>query len=134
MKISVVITVFLVLLANAVASAQPPRKVYKWPGASVCQDINNRKYRGVFELACLIQQEEWRMLHFAALGGAIGNGECDRLWDHYNLMHGYLRQYDKLYQIAFGTWSREGKWDIPSWKDRLEMRLPSELNPACRSP
>jgi len=131
------IAIFLLVLGITTAAfAQPPRKVYRWPGASICQDTinNNRKNRGVFELACLIQQEEWRMLHFAALGGAIGNEECDRLWDHHKLMHGYLRQYDELYYTAFGTWSREGKWDIPSWKDRLEMRLPSELNPACRSP
>jgi hypothetical protein len=126
MKISVIIAV--ILLLGATTTLAQRRKVYKWPpgGACIKPIANGDK---LVELACLVQQQEWRMLHFAAIGGAIGNEECDRLWDHHKLMHGYLEKYHKLLNAAW-----QPHREIPFWEDKLEMRLPSELNRACRSP
>jgi hypothetical protein len=131
MKTSVVIAIFLILGITTAALAQR-RKVYKWPPGDACMKPTSDK---LVELACLVQQQEWRMLHFAALGGAIGNEECDRLWDHHRLMHGYLNYYYKLAYRASGILTPSvGPYAIPAWTHKLEMRLPSELNPACRSP
>lgn len=124
------IAIFLLILGITTAALAQRRKVYKWPPGDACMKPTSDK---LVELACLVQQQEWRMLHFAALGGAIGNEECDRLWDHHKLMHGYLEQYRELWMRTFEIWSGVIR-EIPFWDDKLEMRLPSELNPACRSP
>jgi hypothetical protein len=128
MKIVTICYCCFVFMAITSAATAQRRKAYSWPVGGDCIDPKDDKF---VELACLVQQQEYRMLHYANLGGNVGDDECDRLWQHHKLMHTYLEQFHKLFKFA-AEWNDELEERMPPWWNRVDMRGPWELNRACR--